>query len=67
MNFMNINPKNFIGQTVAEALKLMMLNYIAGKHLALSVDYIPYSSHFEVLFLSLFLIETDSSKFPKSI
>lgn len=45
---MNIYPKNFIGQTVAEALKLMMLNYIAGKHLALSVDYIPYSSNFDM-------------------
>lgn len=45
---MNINPKNFIGQTVAEALKLMMLNYIPGKRLALSVDYIPYSSNFDM-------------------
>lgn len=40
--------KKFIGQTVAEALKLMMLNLIAGKHLALSVDYIPYSSKFDM-------------------
>lgn len=28
---MNIYPKNFIGQTVAEALKLMMLNLISEK------------------------------------
>lgn len=45
---MNIYPKNVIGQTVAEALKLMMLNLISEKHLALSVYYIPYSSNFDM-------------------